>query len=48
MAAGQESIKQELPKLSDIIIAIVEFAKVALTIAAIIAAVTVVIWWGGK
>ncbi len=34
--------------MPDIIIAIVEFSKVALTIAAIIAAVTVVIWWGGK
>ena len=34
--------------MSDIIIVAAEFAKVALTIAAIIAAVTVVIWWGGR
>lgn len=48
MAAGQEGVKSEFPELSDIIIALAEFAKVALTIAAIIAAVTVVIWWGGR
>lgn len=34
--------------MADIIIALDEFAKVALTIAAIIAAVTVVIWLGGR
>lgn len=34
--------------MSDIILAIAEFAKVAMVIAAIIAAVTVVIWWGGR
>jgi hypothetical protein len=34
--------------MPDIIIALAEFAKVALVLASVIAGIVLVIWWGGK